>query len=124
MTLADRLVEWAIAFAFTEIVEIPIYQRALAADERRGAAARFAIAFGASAITHPVVWFVFPWAFRGLAPLSGYWTMVAAAEAFAVIVEAIWLRAFGVRRALAWAFVANAASVGLGLLSRWLFGYP
>jgi hypothetical protein len=75
----------------------------------------------ASTLTHPVVWFVFPQLYeRGL----GYWEMVAVAETFAVGVEALWLVARGVRRALAWSLLANAASVAVGLLVRELFGWP
>jgi 4-amino-4-deoxy-L-arabinose transferase-like glycosyltransferase len=40
------------------------------------------------------------------------------------VVEAIWLAGVGVRRALVWSLLANGASLGLGLLSRWLVGYP
>ncbi len=126
MTLADRLLPWLLAFAFTQLVEVPIYRRALDG--------RTLVAFGASTITHPVVWFVFPWLFARFVPLGfapgehgqfwHYWTMVAAAETFAVGVEALWLAAFGLPRALLWSLLANASSLGLGLLSRWLFGYP
>jgi hypothetical protein len=101
---------WLAAFVFTQIVEIPIYRRALDG--------RFWVAFGASAITHPVVWFLFP-----LLPLP-YLAYTAAAEVFAVVVEALYLRAFGLKNALAWSLLANGASLSLGLLSRYLFGMP
>lgn len=120
MTLAQRLGPWVLAFAFTQIVEVPIYLRAI---DRRLVSALL-VAFGASAITHPVVWFVFPWAFDRWLPTLGYWSMVTAAEIFALVVEAIWLAGVGVRRALVWSLLANGASLGLGLLSRWLVGYP
>jgi hypothetical protein len=120
MTLTARLLPWLLAFAFTQLVEVPIYRRALDG--------RLLVAFGASAITHPVVWFFFPWLFAHWAPLepspAHYWTMVAAAETFAVGVEAIWLAAFGLPRALLWSLLANGSSLGLGLLSRWIFGSP
>jgi hypothetical protein len=93
---------WLTYFLFTQIIEIPIYGYAL-----RG---RVAVAFGASAITHPIVWFVFP------RLIDSWWPMVLAAESFAVIAEAIWLRAFGLRRALAWSLAANGASFLFGLL--------
>lgn len=96
---------------------MPIYLRALCPP--RSQAQGLAIAFGASLLTHPFVWFVFP----RLIPHS-YWGMAIAAELFAWLVEAAWLRAFGVKRALLWALVANATSVALGLLSRALFGLP
>lgn len=106
-----NVARWATAFAFTQIAEIPIY--------RFGLDATFARAFGASALTHPIVWIVVvesgwtaPWAIRA-----------AAGEAFAVIVEAIWFGVtFGARRALLWSLAANATSFALGLFAYRLFG--
>ena len=104
------VLHWAVAFAVTQLVEVPIYLRARC---------RFSVAFGASTITHPVVWFVVPALWRG----GSYVGMVLVAEVFAVITEALWLRRFGVRRALAWSLVANAASVAVGLSVRALSGW-
>jgi len=103
---------WAQAFAFTQAVEVPLYWR-LSGSVRT--------AFLASALTHPVVWFVFPalWPVNG-----GYWPMVAAMETFAVVAEAAWLRWNGVPRAVLWAFLVNLASATLGLVSRAVFGAP
>jgi hypothetical protein len=116
---------WLGAFAFTQAVECPIYVYALGeARPRRSRAGRAAVAFGASAITHPVVWFLFPWLWIRLGYPGGYWTMVAFAEAFAVLVEAAYVWGFGLSAALGWAVVANAASLGLGLLLRSAFGWP
>jgi hypothetical protein len=100
---------WLVAFAFTQAVEVPLYLRAKAS---------WRVAFSASALTHPVVWFVFP-----LLPL-GYWPMVGLAELFAVLVEAAWLRAHGVPRALLWSFLANTTSATTGLVLRQVFGAP
>lgn len=115
---------WLWAFLLTEAVEVPIYLRALLARddperpfERWPTAAL--VAFGASALTHPLVWFVMP---RLIS--HSYVLMVATAEAFAVLAEAAWLRAFGLRRALWWALFANAASVLVGLGLRRTFGWP
>jgi hypothetical protein len=102
-----------VAFVFTQIVEVPIY--------RRGLDVAFWAAFGASAITHPLVWI-----FMG----SGVWRapwryQVLVAESFAWLVEAGYFRfAFGRRRTLLWSLVANGASYGMGLLARTLFGWP
>lgn len=104
---------WLTAFLFTELVEVPIYWRALSCS--------LLAAFGASAITHPIVWFGF------FAPCwrGGYWIRVVAAEAFAWLAEAAYFRfLWRRRRALLWSAVANAASLGLGLLSRHLLGVP
>lgn len=106
---------WPGAFALTQMVEVPIYARALDGRWRR----RLAVAFAASAVTHPIVWFVFPWLWPGT-----IWHRIAAAEAFAVAVEAAWLSAFGVGRSIWWALLANAASVAVGLASQALFGWP
>ena len=127
---AVNAVHWLVAFAFTQLVEMPIYMRAL-----RG---RPGVAFGASAITHPFVWFVIPAAWTRIylamigldsrlmiaSPVARYIALTVLAETFAVIVEAIYLRAFGLRRALWWSLEANAASVGLGLILRSMFGWP
>ena len=122
------------AFVFTQALEMPIY---LAAFRRRVDARgeplppeslrwRLGFAFLASMATHPYVWFV-------IAPLmySRLWTEVvtmwpaldrwhyplyfAVAESFAVLAEALLLRALRVPRALLWALAANAISSGIGL---------
>jgi len=102
---------WLAAFAFTQAVEVPVYRRA---------GCSWHGAFAASAITHPVVWFV-------IVPLlpASYLVRVLVAEAFAVLVEALWLHVVLKRpRALWWSLGANALSVALGLVSRALFGAP
>lgn len=115
---------WLVGFLFTQVFECPIYSVALG-QKSMSRARRLAAAFGASTLTHPVVWFVFPVLWRGISRPGGYWGMVGAAEAFAVVAEAAYLRwGFGVRRALLWALFANAVSASLGFLSRSLFGWP
>lgn len=103
---------WFLAFVFTQMVEVPIYAVGL----RVGIPA----AFGASAITHPIVWFViFPFL-----PLPYVWVTIAA-EAFAIAAEAAYFTLLlHRRRAWLWSIVANGASFGTGILSRWLFGMP
>ena len=114
---------WLGAFVFTQAVECPVYLYAQRNDER-SPAARLILAFAASAITHPIVWFVIPAVWMDAAQLGGYWAMVAVAEAFAIGAEAGYFWAVGVRRAWAWALGANVASAGLGFLSRAAFGWP
>lgn len=108
------LVAWLSAFAVTQAVEVPVYVRAL-----KGHSRRWWWAFGASAVTHPVVFFGFGRLWPG-----GYWSGVAAAEAFAVAVEAAWLSALGVERSVAWALLANGLSVAVGLGLRAAIGWP
>jgi hypothetical protein len=103
---------WAVAFLFTQMVEVPIYAVSLRV--------RLLAAFGASAITHPVLWFaIFPHLH-----LPYVWLIVIG-ECFAVLVEGAYF-AFLLRRrrALLWSLVANAASFATGMVSRWLFGIP
>ena len=109
---------WLGAFLFTQLVEVPIYALAL----RGRWAVRVGVAFAASLITHPFVWFGFPYVGRALH--SGYWVTVAVAELFAITVEALFLHRLGLRKAWPWATVANVTSASLGLLSRYLFGFP
>ena len=107
---------WLRAFAFTQLVEVPIYLR--------GARVSAAQGFVASTLTHPVLWFViFP-----LSPAS-YETTTIVGELWVWLVEAAYLRYLtrpDMRwpRALAWSLVANAASAGFGELCRALCGYP
>jgi hypothetical protein len=104
---------YLLAFCFTQAVEMPIYVAALDCG--------WLAAFGASLLTHPIVWFVI---------FDPSWHMSYAlasviAELFAWLVEAAyfgwWLR---LRRALGVTFVANLASCVIGLVSRRLFGVP
>lgn len=112
---------WLEAFLFTQLVELPIWYLALRRGPRRAgsprpsARAAILVGLGASALTHPIVWFAFP----ALTPRVGYWPMIAAAEAFAVGVEALYARAEGVRWSLGWSLAANGASFGGGALILW-----
>ena len=70
---------WVRAFVFTRIIEVPIYMQGVPGPRWKAAL----IGFGASALTHPVVWFGFP---RWGHPC---WRMVFVAEVFAVVVETV-----------------------------------
>lgn len=108
MWLAPWIVAWLKAFVFTQAIEMPIY--------RFGLRVSWARAFGASALTHPIVWlFVLWWA-----PEGWSWPVrVVLAEAFAVVVEAAYLaRVAPWRRAAGGALIANGASFLLGTLAR------
>lgn len=138
------LTSWFSAFVFTQVVEVPLYLRALARGcepppaprSRATWLHRLGIAFLCSALTHPYVWFVFPQIFYdsdAYEQLAARWPALhehrytlffITAESFAVLVEALVLRASGLRRALLWALLANAASAGLGIASRRLLGWP
>jgi hypothetical protein len=103
-----------VAFAFTEIVEVPIYRRMLGSG--------FLEALGASAVTHPLLWFVFVPAVR--AHLS-YMQYASIGEALVVLLEALWFRwLFQRKGALLGSLAANGASYLLGLVAHALFGWP
>lgn len=106
------MLAWLEAFLLTQLIEVPIYTRGLGVSLGR--------AFLASTLTHPIVWFGF-----GYPGLPGsYRTRVIAAELFAWLAEALWFHRAGVKRALGWSFIANAASLTFGLACRALFGHP
>ncbi len=109
------VIEWLSAYGFTQIVEFPVYERALRPRPR---AERFWLALAPSALTHPFVWFAFP-----QLPVP-YLAMVVLAEAFAFGVEWAVLAALGVPRAWLWSLAANALSLGLALISRAVFAWP
>lgn len=132
MWTADFFVHYAVAFAFTQAVECPIYMRAFKL--------RFSTAFGASLITHPFVCFAFPalWRALYLAVVTKHLTWQLSdtgyfigygilAESFAILTEAAWIakrEKVAPRRALLISIVANAASGLLGLVASYFTGYP
>jgi hypothetical protein len=100
---------WLRAFILTQLLEIPLYSLALRSST---IPKRLVIAFGASLLTHPIVW-----ALTGaLAPVTSFWAIVAIMELFAVAVEGLYLSMFGVRRPYLWAFLLNTWSFGVGLV--------
>ena len=105
---------WLVAFFFTQIFEMPIYWAATRS---------LRVAFLASAMTHPIVWFVFPVLMEH--GLSYVW-MVILAEVFAVAAEAAWLNFNGLSRgrAVLWSLCANTFSATLGFTLRALVGFP
>jgi len=109
---------WISAFVLTQAVEMPIY---IVACRQQKWPTRILVAFATSAVTHPIVWFVIP----ELMAHTSYEVYFAVAEGFAVLAEALILRAGArVHYALLWALGANAASVVVGELTRTLFGWP
>lgn len=132
MTSRELALRWAVAFCLTQAVECPLYGRLYGV--------RLPVAFGASAITHPLVvfavWPAWGWLHGALArAVPGLWlgdtayfiVYGALAETFAVVVEAAYLARWaqlGFARALRAALVVNGASAGVGLLCSWLTGWP
>ncbi len=97
---------WLQAFLLTHAIEILVW---LIASRRLSVPRRYLVVFGPSCITHPVVWFVFPW------DTWPYLPTLVLAEAFAVAIEALYVRRLGIVRPWRWSLAANAASLGGGL---------
>ena len=121
MTPLAWIGRWLVAFLLTQSVEMGVYVNAPGPE--RPLRERLAIAFGASAITHPIVWFV-------ITPLYGplgltWWQAVGIAEAYAVAMEAVWLMFFGHRPIVAAgaAAIANSLSFGIGLFCYEYLGW-
>jgi hypothetical protein len=106
---------WLRAFVLTQLVEAPVYRAAMPAKWRH--------ALAASTLTHPFVWFLFPWLAERL---DLEWiTMAILAELFAWSAEALYFaRVVRVRwwRAALVSLAANGASVAVGLFVRWKWG--
>lgn len=103
--------DWLTAFLITQAIEAPICwwaARSLPTWQRA------TYALGASAITHPILWFCLPW------DTVSYGHLVVAGESFVVIVEGLWGRLWGVPRPWLISLIANAASVILGGGVRWV----
>lgn len=103
--------DWPGAFLLTQVIEIPIY---CWLANKLPWWRRAVYAFGASTITHPIIWFCLPWQTQPYLPL------VIAAETFAVVVEALWGRLWRVPNFWEAALLANAASFCVGIGLRWV----
>lgn len=119
---------WPSAFGLTVLVEVPVWTALLVAVVRVSIGRGVVVAIVVNAVSHPLFWFlVHPVA---VAAMGDTWAALAAAEVVVVIVEAVVARAL-VRTAgmagaatrpassstlLAISFVANACSLGVGLL--------
>lgn len=106
---------WWQAFLLTQLVEVPVY---LYAGRLLPRSRRIVLAVGASAVTHPVVWFVFPWHH------APYLPTVIAAELFAIATEAWLCHRAGIKHPVRWSMVANLGSLAVGTGLRALIGWP
>ena len=102
---------WPIAFIITQVTEILI---ALMVWKTAPKHRVIALVFLASAITHPIVWFVMPGFAREYH--WDFFTFMVVAESYAYGVEILWYFAMKVPRPIFLSCVANSGSFGLGLL--------
>jgi len=110
---------WFLAFLLTEAIEAPLYMRF--------GGLSFWRALVPSALTHPIVWFVF---FHPAVPLSWFEALILA-ECFAWLAEAAYLRwsrprlpGMTLERALLLSLAVNGTSLAVGLLSSRYLGFP
>lgn len=103
--------EWARAYALTQLIEVPVY---LYAARRLPPAKRWIFALGASTLTHPALWYLFPWPDDPEAA-GGYLTVTVIGELWVFLTESLWGMVLRVPRPWLWSFIANAASFAAGL---------
>jgi len=101
--------DWAGAFLLTQLIEVPIYLRAA---RSLPLLKRATYAFGASAITHPIIWFCLPWG------TMSYALLLIMAECFAIGMEGLWGCCWRVPRPWITSLTANAASLATGMILR------
>lgn len=110
----ELLAAWLRAFVLTQVIEIPVY---VAVGWKKGTL-RHLVAAGAActALTHPVLWFVWPHV------VHDYTTFVVSGEIGIAIVEGVifWgaVPKISAARAFGASLVANGASYGIGELLR------
>ncbi len=97
---------WLLCFLATQLIEMPIYVKMIDVSMGR----RLLFAFGASAITHPILWFLMPW---GALP---YFYLLILGEAAVFIIEGFYFQALGMKKPFYMSTVANSVSLSLGVL--------
>lgn len=113
------LVDWLLAFIATALIEVPIV---VAATRDLGLTLklRSLVVLGAQALTHPLVWFVFP-RLPGSAE-AWFWCSELTAVVLEGVLYARALTGLGALRAFGLAAVANAVSLGVGIAWNALTG--
>jgi hypothetical protein len=104
--------DWLAAFLLTQAIEVPVY---LIAAGPCPLVHRAVYAFGASCITHPIIWFCLPWETTSYVPL------LIIAESFAIGIEGTWGAIWRIPRPWLASLFANLLSLGLGSAIRWWF---
>ena len=107
---------WPAAFFLTQLAEISVALLLWRDAPKRKI---ILLVFLASAITHPIIWFIFPQFAR-----ENHWdysTFLLIAEGYAYGVEILWYMAMRAPRPVLLSCTANTASFGLGLLIQALY---
>ncbi len=103
---------WIMAFILTQVIEITagmLFWR----DDEVSSLRKIATLFGASLITHPMVWFIFP-QIRDEAGMS-YGEYLLMAESYAYGVEALYYYAFRIKHPILLSVIANSCSFLTGV---------
>ena len=100
------MLQWLHAYLLTQVIEVPLYLRA---GRRRPDHSSLLAAAGASTLTHPILWFCFPWG------PEHYLQSLIAGETFVVLTEAALLYAARYPRPLLTSLAVNAISCATGL---------
>ena len=103
---------WIMAFTLTQVIEITVGML-FWKDEKVSSIRKIATLFGASLITHPMVWFVFP-EIRDEGGYS-YGEYLLMAESYAYGVEALYYYAFRIKRPILLSVLANSCSFLTGV---------
>ena len=103
---------WIVAFSLTQMIEITV-GLLIWRKEKGSLSRKIGILFGASALTHPLVWFVFP-------KMSAEWGLtypeyLLMAEAYAYCVEAFYYFSLRISRPILLSTVTNSCSFLTGL---------
>ncbi len=109
--MSDFARQWVVAFALTQLVEIPVY---LAFARRLPLGRRWLYAASTSTVTHPLLWFALPW--HAATTEGAHASLLVAGELGVVAVEAAIGLLFRAPRPLLAAIVANGTSVLVGFL--------
>ena len=99
-------VTWLKLFILAQLIELPIYYKLIEAHNVK----KLLLGFGASAITHPLLWFMMPW------DSAPFLLLLVIGEAAVFIVEGIFLKSFGIKNPFYISTLANSASMITGVL--------
>jgi hypothetical protein len=106
----NEFTEWARAYGLTQLIEVPVY---LYAARKLPAGRRWLYALGASSLTHPVLWFLFPWP-ETEGTIQNYLPVFLSGEGLVMITEAYWGWCLRVSQPWKWSIIANGASILAG----------
>lgn len=104
---------WIMAFTLTQVIEITaglLFWK----DREVSVFRKIGILFGASLITHPMVWFIFP-QIREEGGYS-YGEYLLMAESYAYSVEALYYYAFRIKHPIWLSVIANSCSFLTGVI--------